>query len=72
MGDHDGIGVAEAIEALRRELTEAMTEGDYERARLRFRLQEPVVVVLALDAELAERRRPRDRRRRAHPSSGRR
>ncbi len=46
MGDHDGIGVAAAIESLRRELTEAMTAGDYQRERLRFRLEEPVVVEL--------------------------
>jgi hypothetical protein len=47
MGDDvDGPGVAEAIESLRHELTAALQAGDVRRDRMRFRLEEPVVLEL--------------------------
>jgi len=40
------IAVAAAIESLRHELTEAMQTGDAQRERMRFRLDEPIVLEL--------------------------
>ena len=40
------MGVAAAIESLRHELTEAMQTGDAQRERMRFRLDEPIVLEL--------------------------
>lgn len=48
MTDGDGeknlLDLADAIEGLRRELTSAFERGDAQRARMRFRMSEPVVL----------------------------
>ena len=42
----DDIGIADAIESLREALTAAIEKGDQQKQRMRFRLQEPVVLEL--------------------------